>query len=38
MDAIARYSASVLEHEIVGCFLALHKIQLEPKKLQKHVQ
>ena len=34
---MAQYSASVLELETVGCFLALQEIQLEPKKVQKPV-
>ena len=34
VDAIARYSASALDQATMGCFLALHEMQLEPKKVQ----
>jgi hypothetical protein len=33
--AIALYSASVLDHDIVGCFLALHETKFDPRKMAK---
>ena len=34
---MARYSASVLEREMVGCFLAHQEIMLCPKNMQKPI-
>jgi hypothetical protein len=34
-SVIALYSASVLEHDVVFCFLAYHDIKLGPKKIAK---
>ena len=36
-EAIARYSASILDRATVGCFLADQDTQLGPKKVQNHV-
>jgi len=33
--ARALYSASVLDLDTVACFLALHEIRLEPRKIAK---
>jgi hypothetical protein len=33
--AIALYSASVMDLEMVGCFLALHEIKFKPRKMTK---
>ena len=33
VEVIARYSASVIEHATIGCFLAVQEIREEPKRM-----